>query len=107
MDPKVLKKYLKRSAILGAVVWTIVYVLLAVNLLTIGLGLWPVVVIPLVAYAHLQHMAGILKTYQGFTKPQPKQYQNVNVIVSGDTRLSEEQIAEAAARAVQDLRFKV
>lgn len=87
-------------------VWTVVYVLLAVNLLTAGLGLWPVVVIPLVAYAHMQHLTGILRTYQGFTKPKQGAGNVVNVVVNGGTSLTPEEIAEAAARAVQDLRLK-
>lgn len=103
MDPETLKKYLKRSAIAGAVLWTVVYVLLAVNLLTIGLGLWPVVVIPLVTYAWLSHLAKVLETYVGFVKPKAKQSQVVqNISVSSE--LTEAQIANAAARAVQDLR---
>lgn len=103
MDPEALKRHLKRSAIAGAIVWTVVYTLLAVNLLTIGLGLWPIVVIPLVMYAWLSHLGSVLETYAGFTKP--KQTGDVvNLVVGGDTSMTPERIAEAAARAVQDLR---
>lgn len=104
-------KLLKRSAILGAVTWTIVYVLLAVNLLVIGLGLWPVVVIPMVSYLWLTHLAKIVTTYTAMKKKlvtgERGPVQNVvNVVVNGGTSLTAEEIAEAAARAVQDLRLK-
>jgi hypothetical protein len=110
LAPEQMGKLLKRSAVIGAVTWTVVYVLLAVNLIATGL-LWPVVVIPLVSYALLTHLGKIVTTYAAMKKKlvlgQSDAVGNtVNVVVNGGTSLSAEEIAEAAARAVQDLRLQ-
>jgi hypothetical protein len=95
LDPEVLKKYLKRSAVAGTVIWTVVYVLLVINL--IALGLWPVVAIPLGIWAWATHVARSWTIYTKVTKPEQKWEQNVTFNVTSD--LTAEQIAEAARKA--------
>lgn len=95
LKPEIARKSALTGGVIGAVIWGVFAVLAGIML--VSLGLWPIVVWPFVLYWYAGHLGRAVKAYQNVVKPQ-KWEQNVTVNVTSE--LTEEQISEAASRAL-------